>query len=97
LDLFERGFTLLSPATDRAWGQAARKAAEEFGIPLSAHTVGCNGDFRTEDIDWEELYGLETDGAVLVRPDGHVAGRSQRGTSDPDTIMRAAFHTVAQG
>jgi hypothetical protein len=53
-----------------------------------------NGTFETchdRDGNWHEAYGVETDGAVLVRPDGYVAWRSRSGTSEPGEVLRAVF------
>jgi len=43
---------------------------------------------------WAELYGLDAEGAVLVRPDGHVAWRSRGGAAAPDSIMLTALRAV---
>jgi hypothetical protein len=39
---------------------------------------------------WCELYGVDEDGAVLVRPDGHVAWRARTSTPDAAGALRAA-------
>ena len=38
-----------------------------------------------------QRYGIEATGAVLVRPDGHVAFRKQRATADPTHELTAAL------
>ena len=40
---------------------------------------------------WHALYGV-ADGAVLVRPDGHVAWRSAGAVDDPAATLRAVLH-----
>jgi hypothetical protein len=47
--------------------------------------------------EWPDLYGISPSGAVLVRPDGHVAWRSHATTTDPVADLRAALTTCAGG
>jgi hypothetical protein len=94
--LFERGFTLLTDVTGERWRLAGRRAADELGVPLSAFAIGPGGDFDGHEADWAELYGLDAGGALLVRPDGHVAWRSRRNSSEPEAIMRTALRMVAR-
>jgi putative polyketide hydroxylase len=44
--------------------------------------------------DWLGLYGVEADGAVLVRPDGHVAWRGQTGQLEPGRILAAVLTAI---
>lgn len=73
LDLFDRAFTLLTGSAGSAWIDAARQVGARTGIPLYAYSVGGNGALDDFYGRWPQLYGVEPDGAVLVRPDGHVA------------------------
>ncbi|MEU9385017.1 monooxygenase, partial [Streptomyces sp. NPDC048279] len=38
--------------------------------------------------DWAEAHGTTADGAVLVRPDGFVAWRSDGAVADPEGELR---------
>jgi putative polyketide hydroxylase len=96
LDLFERGFTLLTDVTGERWRLAGQRAAEELGVPFSAFAIGSGGDFDGHEADWAELYGLDAGGAVLVRPDGHVAWRSRRNSSEPEAVMRRALRMAVR-
>jgi len=43
------------------------------------------------------LYELEREGTVLVRPDGHVAGRTQHASDDPPGVLRQVLGTILSG
>lgn len=73
LDLFERSFVLLSAS--HAWCAAAEHAVSGHGVPVHARVVN--------DDTWVRLYEVSDGGAVLVRPDGHVAWRVT-GSMEPD-------------
>ena len=83
LDLYERTPVLLSGPDGGAWHAAGLRAAER-GVPLACYRVGHGAeyDLAPEDgPDWAQLHGTDSDGAVLVRPDGFVAWRAR--TSGP--------------
>jgi hypothetical protein len=88
LDLFEHQFVLLSGPRDEIWRSAAQAAAQDLGIPLSVYTIGPGGDFESDGGDWTQLYELDALGAVLVRPDGHVAWRSRGQSNHTLALMR---------
>jgi putative polyketide hydroxylase len=77
LDLFEGRFTLLTGPEGHAWVRAAHRAGARCGIPLTAFTVGGGGPLEDPCGRWTLIYGVSPAGAVLVRPDGHVAWRTQ--------------------
>jgi putative polyketide hydroxylase len=79
LDLFGGGFVLLAGADGAAWVAAGREVAAASGIPLEAYRIG--EDVVPADGSLPD-YGIDTDGCVLVRPDGHVGWRAHG--SDPD-------------
>ena len=56
-----------------------------------AFTIGKDGDLADPDGNWHDAYGVDTDGAVLVRPDGHVAWRSRTSASNPLDVLRTAL------
>ena len=62
LDLVGRDLTLLTAPDGQVWREAAPSE-------MAVHTVAA--------AEWPTLYGVTTRGAVLVRPDGHVAWRAK--------------------
>jgi 2-polyprenyl-6-methoxyphenol hydroxylase-like FAD-dependent oxidoreductase len=75
IDLFDRDFVLLTAPAGDAW--------RTTHLPLASHIIN--------EPSWPELYGVKADGAVLVRPDGHVAWRSSTLPADPGHQLREAF------
>jgi putative polyketide hydroxylase len=90
IDLFGPHFVLLAGQDGDAWRRAAQAIGPSWP-PLLVFTVGKGGDLGDPDGSWHEAYGVSTDGAVLVRPDGHVAWRSRSGASNPQQVLRAAL------
>jgi 2-polyprenyl-6-methoxyphenol hydroxylase-like FAD-dependent oxidoreductase len=90
VDLIGPHFTLLAGATGEAWRRAAQSAAPSWP-PLIAYVIGTEGDVSDPDGQWQSTYGIDADGAVLIRPDGYVAWRSRSCVSHPDTVLRAVF------
>ena len=76
IDLFDRDFVLLAgPAEGSTWRTAAACTRQRVGTPLV--------DVIIDDPSFPPTYGVEPTGAVLVRPDGHVAWRAQAVPSGP--------------
>ena len=91
IDLFEREFVLLTGADGAGWLQAARDSA--LPLRIRAIEISIKGDAVPEG-DFAALYGIGESGAVLVRPDGHVAWRAGTHASDPARELSAALRTV---
>ena len=93
LDLFALDrFTLLHAADGQFWADAVHAA--NISVPLRSFGVGDRQRVQTDMAAWFELYGLTPTGAVLVRPDGHVAWRS---AAAGDTVDLIAACLVAVG
>ncbi len=75
LDLFGREFVLLAGAKGQNWCDAATAVSGLYGVPIQAFRVGPGADVADPGQTWARTYGIEEDGAVLVRPDGYVAWR----------------------
>jgi 2-polyprenyl-6-methoxyphenol hydroxylase-like FAD-dependent oxidoreductase len=96
-DLIGMGFVLFAGERGAAWRDAARAVSASLGVPLTACTVGADADVRDPEGRWAPAYGVEADGAVLVRPDGHVAWRKRSGVTDPERELMRALRSMMLG
>jgi putative polyketide hydroxylase len=67
LDLFGASFTILTDASGRTAAESATTCRRAAGVPVRVIAL--------DDPSWGDLYGCGRGGAVVVRPDGHVAAR----------------------
>jgi 2,4-dichlorophenol 6-monooxygenase len=91
------GFLLLTGRSGDSWCQAAKRAGDELGFTVAAYRVGGGGDANDPNQTWQRLRGVEDDGVVVVRPDGHVVFRSGHATADAlstlVSVLKAATGT----
>lgn len=104
LDLYEGTLVLLSSAGAGAsggggggWHDAATAVARELSVPLASYRIGSGPDAElspASDTEWAEVHGVSMDGAVLVRPDGFVAWRSEGSSAAPEAAVREALSAL---
>ena len=89
MDLLGPGLTLLTGPSGVGWGCAAREAIATTGVPLQVEVVGTD-NLHDPDRDLTSIFEIDDDGAVLVRPDGHVAwrARSKKGLDPHQELHR---------
>lgn len=95
LDLFDATFVLIAGPDAEAWLTAARHLddAALVGYRLGVDVQADEGAGTTPQA-FLDRYGLQADGAVLVRPDGHVAWRHAGGAPPGDRSHRAVLAEV---
>lgn len=98
VDLYETAFVLLCGAGS-PWKAAAERVAERLSVKLDAYAIGSAGAPGTdlvqeEGADWSEVHAMSREGAVLVRPDGFVAWRSQGAADNAEATLSEALSTV---
>ena len=76
-----------------AWAEAAATLKLNLKVPLQTYIVGGAGAADPEG-RWNTIYGLDENGAVLIRPDGHVAWRSKSASPVPLQALSAAFTQI---
>ncbi|MXG89278.1 FAD-dependent oxidoreductase [Nocardioides flavescens] len=84
-------WTLLTGPTGEAWSEAAEAVSAELGVPLETVVIGPGRPVTDLYFDWAKLREVEESGALLVRPDKHVAWRSTALTDQPVDDLRAAM------
>ena len=87
-------FTLVTGIAGEAWADAAAKVAEEVGVPLGVVVIGPGREVIDTYYDWARIRGVEESGAILVRPDTHVAWRAQTLADDPARALGDALRSV---
>ncbi|WP_441245101.1 FAD-dependent oxidoreductase [Kitasatospora sp. McL0602] len=93
LDLFGDSLVLLTGPDGAPWQAAAHRLADRDHLPLGAHRF--EADLTPEPgADWATAYDLRPGGAVLVRPDGFVAWRTETLPADPETVLAEALRAV---
>ncbi|MGH0037478.1 MAG: FAD-dependent monooxygenase [Myxococcota bacterium] len=83
------GFSLLSWREHDAWAEAVRANGS---LPLAHVRIG--EDALEPDGHWADVCGLRPGGALLVRPDQHVAWRSVGRPDDAPAALRSALARV---
>ena len=94
VELLDGGFVVLAGPDGLAWRDAAH--AIEGSPKIKGYHVADEGDLVPEHTDFCALYGLTPTGAVLVRPDGHVALRAPAAVVDPASVLRNALDQTLQ-
>jgi 2,4-dichlorophenol 6-monooxygenase len=88
------GFVLLTDPSGSAWVAAAAEASEKFGVTVRAITIGEGGDYRDAEGTWAQLREISDGGAVLVRPDNHIAYRAPGPVSDTRDALTRTISTL---
>lgn len=88
------GFLLLTGADGDRWCRAAIHVAEELGVEMKTCRVGPSGDAIDPSGRWLKQCEISSDGAVLVRPDGHIGFRGKSMAADPHATLLASLQTI---
>ena len=86
LDWFDKEFAVVTGPLGNEWLEAGRQVSEKTGMALQLRQLPA--------ADPADGYQLGMRGAVLVRPDGHVAWRMPWIPSDPAKELAGALSTL---
>lgn len=97
LDLTGNGhLTLITGIGGEAWAKAAAQLNDTLDVPLTACTIGHGMDYLDPFGVWAGLREVRDNGCLLVRPDHHIAWRSNALPDDPASALahavRACIH-----
>jgi 2,4-dichlorophenol 6-monooxygenase len=87
-------WTLITGIAGEAWQDAAAKVGASLGVPLEAVVIGPGRAVTDLYYDWAKLREVEESGALLVRPDKHIAWRAGTLPADPEKALRDALTAV---
>jgi 2,4-dichlorophenol 6-monooxygenase len=94
-DLAGKGrFALFTGIGGDPWVDAAQDVTARTGVEIAAYVIGPGRDVLDTYDDWARAREVEEDGAILVRPDGHVAWRSNALDDDPTAALGAAMEQL---
>jgi putative polyketide hydroxylase len=97
LDLFSTQFVLLVSELGSSWLEAAHALISQQKYELVAYSVGDEADLIDREHQWTSAYKMVPDGAILIRPDGFVAWRTDGKETDPrQTLERVLKHVLCR-
>jgi 2,4-dichlorophenol 6-monooxygenase len=95
LDLAGHGrFCLIVGIGGAPWVEGAAAVADELGIELPVFSVGFRCEYDDVLGDWARLREIDDRGAVLVRPDRHIAWRAMTRPASPRDALAAALRSA---
>ncbi|MGI5198258.1 FAD-dependent oxidoreductase [Streptomyces sp. CA-288835] len=95
LDLGGNGrFTLITGIGGEPWTEAARILGKEFGLEITTAVIGPGQEYEDPYGDWARLREIGDSGALLVRPDNHVAFRRRDATGDVTAALGDALRQI---
>ena len=94
LDLFGNNFVLLTGVDNSSWAEAVYDVSSKLGINIKLYRVGGSGDFIAQENVFRELYGIENEGTVLIRPDGFIGWRLEKAVVNPDVILEKVMSNL---
>ena len=84
-------FSLLIGPKGSAWQEAAKR------MPIDIKIFMEGKDFKDKDHSWKKLVDLEDDGALLLRPDRHIAARFEKEQGrETESLKKTLEHILAR-
>ncbi|MER0443404.1 FAD-dependent monooxygenase [Streptomyces sp. Edi4] len=90
LDLYGETLVLLTGRDGSHWIAAAKDLGMAMGIEIRSYALGVDIDVT----EGEKAHGIDTHGAVLIRPDGFVAWRHHSSAAEPAAALAEILQTL---
>jgi 2,4-dichlorophenol 6-monooxygenase len=88
-------FLLIAGEDGQSWCDVAERLAAEDDIPLDAVRIGhIDGDLYDPRCAWLRQRQIQSDGAILVRPDRFIAWRAPSAHDDPRGALAGAVRQI---
>ena len=87
IDLYGRRFVLLAGVNGAAWVSAVERVVQLLGVPVEAYRFGV----ELVGAEGAAAHGIGADGALLIRPDGFVAWRTEFAAKHPERELEQAL------
>ncbi|MDP3264598.1 MAG: FAD-dependent monooxygenase [Tabrizicola sp.] len=95
LDLTGKGqFTLITGIGGEAWVAAAEALSARLGLPIRVVRIGPRCAIEDHGGDWARAREIRDAGCLLVRPDQHVAWRSEDLSVNPQADLGRVLSTI---
>ena len=95
IDLFADRWTLISGTDGHVWSDCVRRSDAGRALGVEWHGLHPGGDLHDVANRFSTAYGVEADGAVLIRPDGFIAWR-QVTSADSAQSLDAALDALTR-
>jgi 2-polyprenyl-6-methoxyphenol hydroxylase-like FAD-dependent oxidoreductase len=94
IDLFADRWVLLSGPDGKRWSDILRHSQAARGLGVTWHGLHPDGGLTDAADRWPAAYGVDRDGAVLIRPDGFIAWRRATAGGDAQRAFDAALESL---
>lgn len=87
-------FTLITGIAGQDWVSAAEHVSAQLGIAVDTVVIGPGRAVTDLYYDWAKVREVDESGALLIRPDKHVAWRAMTMPADPAAALQTALAAV---
>jgi 2,4-dichlorophenol 6-monooxygenase len=87
-------FALITGTNHAQWSQAARLVEDKYRVRIKVASIGDGAEYEDQTGVWAQVGGIESGGAVLVRPDNHVGWRSVGEATSPADELSTALSAI---
>lgn len=94
VDLFAGRWVLCAGPQSRAWRDLLDRSPSTGALRVVYHGIEPAGELQDINQRWPAASGVDTDGAMLIRPDGFVAWRRRNADAGAQAALDAALHAI---